>query len=65
MTTITAGNRLIKGKVARLKDKLAKEKEKSNALFKELKQIEKMEKLVMVQEDKQSIAKIKKRIANM
>lgn len=65
MTTLTTNNRLIKGKISRLKDKLVKEKERRIALIKEQKQVEKLENLVVVQNDKQSIAKLKKRIANI
>ncbi|HLC69822.1 MAG TPA: hypothetical protein VJH75_02140 [Patescibacteria group bacterium] len=62
MVTISSGNRLIKTKIACLKNELNKEQERRNALLKELKQIQKMEKSVVAQNDKQSIAKIKQQI---
>lgn len=65
MTAISSGNRPIKTKIARLKDKLDKEQERHNALLKELRQIEKMGKSVLVQNNKQSIAKLKQQIANI
>ena len=62
MVTISSGNRLIKTKIACLTNELNKEQERRNALLKELKQIQKMEKSVVAQNDKQSIAKIKQQI---
>ncbi len=65
MTTPLTGHRLITAKIARSRNKLAKEDERHSALKKELKQIKKMEKLIIVQEDEQRITRTKQGIANI
>ena len=65
MSTHLNSNHLIKAKIDRLKNKLIKEQEMRIVLLRELRQVEKLEKLIINQTDKQRIAKTRRRIASV
>lgn len=65
MATHLNSSHLVKAKIGRLKNRLVKEQEKHSVLLKELRQIKKMEKSVMVQDDKQRIAGARRLIVSV
>lgn len=62
MATHLNSSHLVKAKIDRLKNRFVKEQERRSVLLKELRQIKKMEKSVMAQDDKQRIAGARRRI---